>query len=308
MKKQAKIPLIVIAGPTGIGKSYLGMQLAKKLDTPIISADSRQIYIDFDIGTAKPTLLEQKEVKHYMIDIANPVNTYTVSEYTAKVKPLIQKIYEAGKIPLIVGGTGLYIKTLIQNYSMPEIPPMQDLRDNLKKLAEEKGNDFLYEKAKEIDPLASSKIHANDLFRVIRILEVFESTGKKLSELQKRDDEPFYDLTYIGLDLDREKLYQRIESRVDKMIEDGLLDEVEFIMSKYGKDLPLLKTINYQEPRDFLLGNCTLDESKELMKKNTRNFAKRQLTWFRNDPFIAWKKAETMQDFDNILNFIISTF
>ncbi|MEK7433638.1 MAG: tRNA (adenosine(37)-N6)-dimethylallyltransferase MiaA [Cyanobacteriota bacterium] len=303
-----KIPLVIIAGPTGIGKSYLGMEIAKKLSIPIISADSRQIYKDFNIGTAKPSLEEQKEVKHYMIDICEPTRTYTVSEYATEAKNIIEKIYEDGFIPMIVGGTGLYIKTIIQAYSMAEIPPLPEFREKMKLEAETKGNLFLYEKAMEIDPIATEKIHYNDLFRVIRVLEVFESKGEKLSSLQKKSSSPVYDITYIGLNIERENLYKRISDRVEKMFEMGLLDEIKFIMDKYGKDLPLLKTINYSEPKEFLLGNCSLDDSKELMKKNTRNFAKRQLTWFRNDPFINWHEVEKIEDFLPIIEYVSSKF
>ncbi|MFN8673125.1 MAG: tRNA (adenosine(37)-N6)-dimethylallyltransferase MiaA [Candidatus Sericytochromatia bacterium] len=306
--KNKKIPLIVIAGPTGIGKSYLGFQVAQELNTPIISADSRQIYIDFNIGTAKPTIEEQKLISHYMIDVCTPEKTYTVADYVSEVRKIIEKIYSENKIPLLVGGTGLYIKSLLQNYSMPALEPLLDFREKMKALAEEKGSLFLYEKALAIDPIAMEKIHQNDLVRMIRVLEVFEATGKKISDLQKKDTEPFYDITYIALDIDREKLYERIHTRIDKMFEEGLLDEIKHIMNKYGNDLPLLKTINYGEPKEFLLGNCSFEEAKENMRKNTRNFAKRQLTWFRNDPFVTWKSAENLKDFDIIKEEIISIF
>ena len=295
MKK--KIPLIVIAGPTGIGKSSLAMSLAQDLSTDIISADSRQIYRDFDIGTAKPDNHEQSLVKHHLIDIADPKENFTLAEYTEKAKEVIDLIYNQNKIPMLVGGTGLYIKTLIEGFNVPEVGPNPELRKNLTNIASTSdGAKSLYEKALSIDPQAMLKIHQNDLIRVIRVIEVFETTGKQFSSLVKKESEPVYNLIYVGLDLEREKLYQRIALRVDKMIELGLIDEVKNIINKYGNDLPLLKTINYREIKEYLENKLTLDETKELMKKNTRNFAKRQLTWFRHDPYINFFKSEDQND------------
>jgi tRNA dimethylallyltransferase len=302
-----KIPLIIIAGPTGVGKSFIGTEISKILNTPLISADSRQIYKHFDIGTAKPTLKEQEEVKHYMIDIAEPTERYTVAEYSDQVTPLIKEIYESGKIPLIVGGTGLYIKAIVQGFSMPQVEEQPELRKELKEKALEVGNSVLYQEAMSIDPESASKIHENDLFRVIRILEVYKTTGKKLSELRSKTEEPNYDLTYIGINCDRDELYTRIGNRVEVMIKDGLLNELKDLVENYGEDLPLLQTINYREPLEYLQGKVSIDEAKELMKKNTRNFAKRQLTWFRNDPYITWQNLESKNDKDKILEYIMSS-
>lgn len=300
-----KIPLIVIAGPTGIGKSALAMELAQKLKTDIISADSRQIYKDFDIGTAKPSIEEQKLVKHHLIDICEPVNKFTLAEYSALAKPLIENIYKSGKIPLLVGGTGLYIKSIIEGFSIPEVEPLYELREKLKKEAEEYGNKRIFERASQIDPEAMKKIHENDLFRIIRVLEVFEGTGKTISSLRKKSVESIYRLIYVGLELEREKLYERIGFRVEKMIQEGLVEEVSGLMNKYGHELPLLVTINYREIKDFILSKSTLEEAKELMKKDTRNFAKRQLTWFRNDPLITWKKLENYSDISSVIDSIV---
>lgn len=302
-----KIPLIIIAGPTGVGKSFIGTEISKILDTPLISADSRQIYKYFDIGTAKPNLKEQEEVKHYMIDIAEPTERYTVAEYSDQVTPLIKEVYKSGKIPLIVGGTGLYIKAIVQGFSMPQVEEQPELRKELKEKALEFGNSVLYQEAMSIDPDSASKIHENDLFRVIRILEVYKTTGKKLSELRSKTEEPNYKLTYIGINCDRDELYKRIGDRVEVMIKDGLLNELKDLVENYGEDLPLLQTINYREPLEYLQGKTSLDEAKELMKKNTRNFAKRQLTWFRNDPYITWQNLESKNDKDKILEYIMSS-
>jgi len=288
-----KIPLIVIAGPTGIGKSDLAMKLAEKINSELVSADSRQIYLDFDIGTAKPTKDEQNRVKHHLIDFVSPLENYTVAEYKKDCEQVINKIYTSGKVPIIVGGTGLYIKTVLHNYEIPEVEPNFELRKKLYQDALEKGNNYLYQIALKIDPFATEKIHENDLFRIVRIIEVFETTGKLLSQSQKRSEELAYRAMYIGLSIDRENLYQRINFRVEKMIDSGLVEEVKKIIENYGKDLKLLDTINYREIRDFLLGKMSLSEAKELMKKNTRNFAKRQLTWFRNEPHLIWQNIES---------------
>ncbi|MBC7475577.1 MAG: tRNA (adenosine(37)-N6)-dimethylallyltransferase MiaA [Candidatus Sericytochromatia bacterium] len=299
-----KIPLTIIAGPTGIGKSSLAMQIAENIGTDLISADSRQVYKYFDVGTAKPTKEEQRMIKHHLIDLREPTEIFAVAEYLKLVKPLIEDINQDGKMPLIVGGTGLYIKTLVEGFSIPEVESLPDLRKKLVKEAEEYGNAVIYQRAKEIDPEAMTRIHENDIIRVIRVLEVFENTGKLFSSLRVRASEPIYDLTYICLDMDREKLYTRIGQRVEQMFEQGLLDEVKSIIEKYGSDLQLLKTINYRETREHLLGNLNLEETKELMKKNTRNFAKRQLTWFRNDPLITFMNAETKEDINKIVKLL----
>jgi tRNA dimethylallyltransferase len=299
---EKKIPLVIIAGPTGSGKSFLAMELARELGTDIISADSRQIYREFDIGTAKPTAAEQKLARHHLIDIRQPTESFTVAEYTALAKPLIEAIYSSGRIPLLVGGTGLYIKSLIEGFSIPEVKPLPELRRKLKEEAGLAGNKALYERAKKIDPEAMLKIHENDLFRITRVLEVYESTGRPFSSLRKRAPEIIYNLIYIGLEMEREKLYERIGHRVDKMIEDGLVFEVKRIAEKYGNTLSLLKTINYREVLDYILGNISLEQAMELMKKDTRNFAKRQLTWFRNDPNLGWEKFENSGDTARVIN------
>lgn len=291
-----KIPLIIIAGPTGIGKSLLGMNIAEKLNTEIISADSRQIFRYFDIGTAKPSLEEQKQIKHHLIDIKSPEESFTVAEYIEMAKEIISDIYHRGKIPLMVGGTGLYIKSLIEGFSIPKVEPLPEYREELKLEAEKYGNKYLYDKARQIDPEAIEKIHENDLFRVIRILEVYKSSGKNLSSQRGRAEEMPYDIIYAGLNTDRELLYERIGIRVEQMVEEGLIKEVKFIMDKFGKDLPLLKTINYREIKEYILGVSSLEDARELMKKDTRNFAKRQLTWFRNDPHINWYKLDKKED------------
>lgn len=301
-----KIPLIVIAGSTGIGKSNLAMYLAQKLNTDIISADSRQIYRDFDIGTAKPDINEQKLVKHHLIDIVDPQKNFTLAEYNEEAKKVINNLYNEQKIPMLVGGTGLYIKTLIQGFEVPEVEPDLQLRKELTEKAESEGKQELYEMAKKIDPVAMLKIHENDIRRVIRVIEVFKTTGKQFSLLGKKSEESIYDLIYIGLEVEREKLYQRISDRVEKMIKMGLIDEVKNIIIKYGDELPLLKTINYREIKQYLDGLISLEEAVELMKKDTRNFAKQQITWFKHDPYIKFFRAENAEDLESIKKYVIN--
>lgn len=308
MMNNKKIPLIIIAGPTGIGKSLLGMELAQELKTDIISSDSRQLYKYFDIGSAKPSLVDRALIKHHIIDIWEPTLTFTVSDFVELVKPIVEDLYNKGKIPLIVGGTGLYIKALIEGFSIPRVEPAPEIREKLKKEAEEKGNKVLYERALQVDPISMQKIHENDLIRIIRVLEVFETTGKPISQVRAKEEESPYDLTYLYLDSDRDKLYERISLRVEKMFEEGLLEEVKSIIDQFGIDLPLLETINYREPKQYLLGKATLEETKELMKKNTRNFAKRQLTWFRNSEHIERRLFESQDDVKSIKESILSKF
>lgn len=281
--KNTKIPLIVISGPTGIGKTSIGIEIAKYFNSEIISADSRQIYKDFNIGTAKPTRDEINLVNHHLIDFVEPTYNFTVSEYLNLAKEKIREIYEKNKIPIIVGGTGLYIKAVTEDFEIPKVKPNYEIRDNLKKISEtEEGRNYIYNRALEIDPEAMKRIHKNDLFRIIRVIEVYETTNKRISSIRKKNLDNVYNLIHITLDIDRNELYKRIGTRVDKMINDGLIDEVKFLIKKYGINLPLLKTINYREIKEYLSNNLSLEEAIELMKKDTRNFAKRQLTWFRN--------------------------
>jgi tRNA dimethylallyltransferase len=298
------IPLVIICGPTGIGKTSLGIEIARNINGEIISADSRQIYKDFDIGTAKPTKEERNLIKHYLIDFVEPTYNFTVSEYLNLAKETIIHIVNKNKIPIIVGGTGLYIKAVTEDFDIPKVKPDYEIRNKLKEISKtEEGKSYLYKKAVEIDPKAMEKIHKNDLIRIIRLIEVFETTGNKISEMRKKNVNNSYKLAYLSLDIERNELYKRICIRVNKMIEEGLIDEVKFIINKYGEDLPLLKTINYKEIREYLLGNINLENTIELMKKNTRNFAKRQLTWFRNTPNINIFSLKE-NSLNDIINFI----
>lgn len=279
MKKQNNV--IAIIGPTATGKSDLAIELALNFCTEIISADSRLVYKDFNIGTAKPTIEELSKVKHHCIDIVSPTDDFSVTEYRNTAKSAMDNLFSNQKIPIIAGGTGFYVKSLLEGLNIPQVEADENFRTEMKNIAEKNGNEFLFNMLKEKDDLIAQKLHHNDVFRVIRALEVIEKTGKKMSELQTKN-KPDYNVIYIFLDAkDREFLYDKINRRVDIMLELGLVDEVKNIIAKYGKTISLLKTLGYKEISEYLDGDLSLDDAIELLKKNTRNFAKRQLTWFR---------------------------
>lgn len=279
--------LITICGATATGKSGLALALAQLLNSVIISADSRQVYRDFDIGTAKPSLFEQKLVRHYLIDICEPRETLTVADYQEQAQALISQQQQQGSVALLVGGTGLYIRSVVQGLKIPRVPPQADLRSQLESL----GQIQLYAFLQQVDPAAAEKIHPNDLVRTLRALEVFYVTGKPISQ-QQGENPPNYPILQIGLDCNSEDLQKRIALRTEKMIADGLVAEVESLCEKYGADLPLLNTLGYAEIKQYLAGQITLEQAKELTVLHTRQFAKRQRTWFKSYPEIEWFNAD----------------
>ncbi|MEH2079217.1 MAG: tRNA (adenosine(37)-N6)-dimethylallyltransferase MiaA [Nostoc sp.] len=273
--------LIVICGATATGKSGLALALAMRLGSVIFSADSRQVYREFDIGTAKPTVAEQKLVRHYLIDICEPTDMMTVADYQEQTQALIASV---GVIPLfLVGGTGLYIRSIVRGMKIPRVAPQTELRSQLESL----GQTQLYAMLQQVDPVAAQKIHGNDSVRTLRALEVFYVTGYPISE-QQGENPPNYPILQIGLDCDVEILAARIQQRTEQMIANSLVKEVENLCQKYSADLSLLNTLGYQEIKQYLAGDISLDEAKELTILHTRQFAKRQRTWFRADPQIEW--------------------
>ncbi len=279
--------LIVICGATATGKSGLALALAMRLCSVIISADSRQVYREFDIGTAKPTVAEQKLVPHYLIDICDPTDRMTVADYQQQAQALINSPSSpssSSSLPvLLVGGTGLYIRSIVQGMKIPRVAPQIKLRSQLESL----GQPQLYAMLQQVDPVAAQKIHGNDLVRTLRALEVYYVTGFPISE-QQGENPPNYPILQIGLDCDVEKLGDRIQQRTGQMIANGLVAEVEYLCQKYGADLSLLNTLGYEEIKQYLAGDISLDEAKELIILHTRQFAKRQRTWFRAYPQIEW--------------------
>ena len=274
--------LIVICGATAIGKSQLGLAIAERLHSIIISADSRQVYREFDIGTAKP-LTEQQLVPHYLIDICAPTDTLTLAQYQQQAQTLIA----AHAVPLLVGGTGLYIKAVAQGLKIPPVSPQPRLRSQLQSLDQTQLHAFL----QQVDLPAATKIHPNDRVRTLRALEVYYVTGCPISQ-QQGENPPNYPILHIGLDCTPQALTHRIAQRTEKMVAAGLVAEVETLTQKYGWDLPLLNTLGYGEIKQYLAGEISLAAAKELTVLHTRQFAKRQRTWFRADPQIEWFDAE----------------
>jgi len=279
MKKSNNV--IAIIGPTATGKSDLAIELALNLQSEVISADSRLVYNDFNIGTAKPTEEELARVKHHCVNIASPLDDFSVSNYSDVAIPAMENLFAQGKAPIIAGGTGFYVKSLLGGLDIPKVEADEDFRRVMRDIAEERGNEYLHNLLKQKDPITAQKLHYNDVFRVIRALEVISATGLPMSEAQKTKENDF-NVIYIFLDAtDREYLYNRINKRVDIMLEMGLVEEVENLIKKYGKTISLLKTLGYKEVCEYLENRISYTEMSELIKKNTRNFAKRQLTWFR---------------------------
>lgn len=301
--------VIVIVGPTASGKTSLSIEIAKRFNGEIISADSMQIYKYMDIATAKPTAEEMQGVKHHLIDFLSPCEKFSVAKYKELCYGCIDDIIERNKLPIIVGGTGLYIDTVVNNTVFLE-GDSSDIRNTLEKSCEENGIESLYEKLKKIDPQSAEKLHLSDRKRIIRALEVYYSTGKTISEQNRlsHTEKSKYDFLIIGLNAnDREFLYNRINSRVDLMIDSGLIEEAQ---NFYNSDFSLtaVQAIGYKELKPYLDGFCTLDEAKEKLKTETRRYAKRQLTWFRRNKDINWIYIDNSEDVFNKSVEIIENF
>ncbi len=275
--------LIVICGATATGKSGLAIALAERLNTKILSADSRQVYRQLDIGTAKPTEAQQQLVPHELIDICDPTETLTVADYQQQAQELIA----ATENPLLVGGTGLYIKAIVKGLKIPRVAPQSELRSQFEQL----GQPHCYALLQQVDRMATEKIHPNDAVRTQRALEVYYVTGRPISQ-QQGENPPDYPILQLGLQLDRDRLCQRIQHRTEIMVEMGFVEEVKSLVSQYGKDLPLLQTLGYQEMIQYILGKISLDQAIALTVLHTRQFAKRQRTWFRAIPEIEWFDAD----------------
>ncbi|MGB3203890.1 MAG: tRNA (adenosine(37)-N6)-dimethylallyltransferase MiaA [Crinalium sp.] len=288
MKGNQTAGLIVICGATATGKSGLAIALAQKLNSVILSADSRQVYREFDIGTAKPTVAERQLVPHYLIDICNPKETLTVADYQQQTQTLIKDFHnQHSSLPLLVGGTGLYIKAIVRGMKIPRVAPQPELRSQLSSL----GQTQLYAMLQQVDLTATEKIHPNDPVRTLRALEVFYVTGRPISE-QQGENPPSYPILQIGLDCDRTQLTKRIAQRTEQMIAAGWEAEVKTLIEKYGSELPLLDTLGYREMKQYLAGDISLNQAKELTVLHTRQFAKRQRTWFRAYPAIEGFDAD----------------
>ncbi|WP_425457711.1 tRNA (adenosine(37)-N6)-dimethylallyltransferase MiaA [Bacillus massilioanorexius] len=284
-----KQKLICIVGPTAVGKTKISIDLAKKYNGEIISGDSMQVYRKMDIGTAKISKQEMEGVPHHLLDIKEPDEAFNVAQFQELVTACIQDIASRGKLPIIVGGTGLYIEAVLQNYSFSEAVSDEAYRTELEQLAVKQGVDALHQMLATVDEESAKNIHPNNVRRVIRALEIFHCTGMKMSEqLQKQAKEYVYDVALIGLIMDRETLYERINLRVDLMMQQGLLEEVQHLYQAGLRDCQSIQAIGYKELYEYFDGNMTLDMAIEQLKQNSRRYAKRQLTWFRNKMNIEW--------------------
>ena len=291
MNTEKKPKVIVIVGPTASGKTALSIELAKKINGEIVSCDSMQIYKDMNIGSAKPTTEEMQGIKHYLIDEVEPTQRFSVAEYKKRAEQAIEEIIEKGKTPIIVGGTGLYANSLIYGIEFDQIKFNENYRNKLMQEAEtEEGLQKLYEQAKKIDPKAMEKISFNDKKRIIRDLEIYHYTEKKKTqqEIESRKKELKYNYKVFAINIERQKLYERINKRVDIMIAQGLIDEVKHILKKYKEFPTAMQAIGYKEVVEYLNGSITKDEAIEKIKQESRRYAKRQITWFKRIEDIIW--------------------
>ena len=305
-----KKPLIVIGGPTACGKTGFSIKLAKKIGGEIISADSMQVYRYMDIGTAKVTPEEADGVPHYLIDEFDPDEEYNVKLFQQKAKAYMEEIWAKGKTPILVGGTGFYINALLYDNDFTETENDTSYREECYKLAQEQGPEVLFERLKEVDPEYAAIMHANNVKRVTRALEYHYLTGQKFSEhnAEQKEKETPYDAAVIILNMDREKLYERIELRIDLMMQEGLLEEVKSLLDKgYTPDLVSMQGIGYKEFIPYFNGECTLEEAVIQLKTNTRRFAKRQLTWFRRQIEGLWvdmDQSDGDKVMENVLDYL----
>ena len=301
-----KQKVIVIVGPTASGKTSLSIELAKKINGEIVSCDSMQIYKDMNIGSAKPTKEEMQGIKHYMIDIVRPDERFSVAEYKKQAENAIKEILSKGKIPIVIGGTGLYANSLIYGIEYNEIDFDEQYRNQLEKIAlTEKGLKMLYEQANKIDNKAMEKISPNDKKRIIRVLEIYHSTGKTKTEMEQesRKNGVKYDYKVFAIDIKRDILYERINKRVDIMIENGLIQEVEDLLRKYDKFPTAMQGLGYKEVVEYLEGITTKEEMIQKIKQETRRYAKRQLTWFRKNKDTIW--LDGLNDIQNNIDIIL---
>ena len=297
--KNRTVPLLVIVGPTAVGKTKVSVELAERIGGEIVSADSRQVYRFMDIGTAKPAPTDMRRIPHHMIDVVNPDEEYTAADYSRGAHVAIKSIFEKGRIPIMVGGSGLYIRAVIDGI-FPGPGSDTKIREKLEKEAEESELSSLYDRLCKVDPVASSRIHPNDKRRIIRALEIFEATGRPISLLQEqgKKKEPKYNTVMIGLNRPRKELYGRIEERVEEIFDHGFIEEAKRLLEKgYEESLISMEALGYREVIKFLNGGIMLDLAKRKVKQNTCHYARRQLIWFRKDKRITWFNIRNEEGF-----------
>lgn len=304
-----KKPLIILTGPTAVGKTKLSIALAKAVNGEIISADSMQVYQYMDIGSAKIKKEEMQGVPHYLIDVLKPEEEFHVVRFQEMAKQAMEEIYAKGKIPILTGGTGFYIQAVVKDIDFSENTEKSEVRSRLEQLAKDKGSEYLHQKLLEVDPDSAQKIHANNVKRVIRALEYYELTGEKISLHNEREaaKESPYCYAYFVLNDLREKLYQRIDARVDEMLKEGLVQEVEKLSRMgYTRNMVSMQGLGYKEILAYLEGECSLEEAVYILKRDTRHFAKRQITWFKREPDVIWvNKPEFGYEDEKILNYML---
>ncbi|MEH7353614.1 tRNA (adenosine(37)-N6)-dimethylallyltransferase MiaA [Neobacillus drentensis] len=294
----SKQKLLVIIGPTAVGKTKLSIEMAKRYNGEIISGDSMQIYRGMDIGTAKITMNEMGGIPHYLIDIKEPSENFSVAEFQHLVRERISEIAKKGKLPIIVGGTGLYIQSVIYDYQFSDVPGDEFFRLKLEERAKEIGNEAFYKELIAVDKESAAQIHPNNVRRVIRALEIYHLTGKTMKDFQSTQQRDLlYNTALVGLTMERENLYNRINTRVDLMMNEGLLAEVKNLYQQGLRDCQSIQAIGYKEIYDYLDGRVTLEEAVENLKQNSRRYAKRQLTWFRNKMDVQWFDMTDVNNF-----------
>lgn len=302
----SKPNLLVLIGPTAVGKTKLSLELARTHGCEIISGDSMQVYRGMDIGTAKISLEEQQNIPHHLIDIIEPNEAYSAAAFQQNVEPLIKDIHKRGKLPFIVGGTGLYIESLCYQFQFSEAAADEDFRLEQAEFLQTFGEQALHDKLRAVDPVSADRLHPNNTRRVVRALEILHLTGTTLSaQLEGQQKQSPYNLCIIGLTMDRALLYKRIEQRVDLMLEQGLVEEVRLLLNKgYTTDFVSMQGLGYKEIIRYLQGEYTLDEAITLLKRDTRHFAKRQLSWFRHMKDIQWVDVTEFTNFSTHLQLI----
>jgi len=286
-----KKPLIVLTGPTAAGKTELSIALAKKLNGAIISADSMQVYKYMNIGSAKIRPEEMQGVRHYLVDVLDPREEFHVARFQQMAKEAMDEIYRNGQLPIVVGGTGFYIQALLKDIDFDESSGELPCRKELEETARREGGAVLYERLKQVDPESAEAIHPNNVKRVIRALEFYQETGQPISlhNKEQKEKQPPYTYAYFVLNDDRARLYERIDRRVDRMVEQGLVEEVRWLKEHgYDRSLVSMQGLGYKELFPYLDGTCSLEEAVEIIKRDTRHFAKRQITWFKREPDVIW--------------------
>lgn len=297
--------LIVIIGPTAVGKTKISIDLAKRLDTQIISGDSMLVYRGMDIGTAKPDMREREGIVHHLIDILEPEQEFNVVDFQQYAQKLITQINNDNRIPILAGGTGLYVRALLEGYQFNQAPSDEKLRQKLTELAKQHGNQYLHDLLQQVQPLTAARLHPNDQRRIIRALEVYYLSGETISHEKTATNELLFDAMVIGLTMERAALYERINRRVDQMIEQGLVDEVAGLLQQgVPPSCQAMQGIGYKEIVEYLLAGQDLVTATDQLKQATRNFAKRQLTFYRRMPYITWYNVDDFEEYNNLLETI----